>query len=105
MGGGGFPQPKSCSTIQMGQGFWASKRECQSCSATDCLQGLWGSPYLPRGGALRLFNFGYAACGILVHRPGIESLPPGVEVQGFNHLTTREVPLLTFNIEKMRLEG
>ena len=101
--GGWFPQPKSCSTIQMGRGFRASK--CESRSDTDCLQGLWESTYLPREGALRLFIFGRAACGILVLRPGIESLPPAVEVQGFNYLTTREVPLLTFNIERMRLEG
>ena len=87
----------------MGRGFQASK--CESRSDTDCLQGLWESTYLPREGALRLFIFGRAACGILVLRPGIESLPPAVEVQGFNYLTTREVPLLTFNIERMRLEG
>ena len=78
VGGGWFPQPKSCSTIQMGQGFRASKCEC--CSDTDCLQGLRGSTYQPREGALHLFIFGRASYGILVLRPGIESLPPAVEV-------------------------
>ena len=32
------------------------------------------------------------ACGILVCPPGIEGVPPPVEVQILNHWTTREVP-------------
>ena len=39
--------------------------------------------------------FGHAArlaCGILVPRPGIETVPPAVEVQSPNHWTAREVP-------------
>ena len=32
------------------------------------------------------------ACGILVRLPGIEAVPPLVEVQILNHWTTREVP-------------
>ena len=34
-----------------------------------------------------------AACGILVHRRGIEPMPPAVEAQSLNHWTAREVPL------------
>ena len=32
------------------------------------------------------------ACGILVLRPGMEHLPPAVEVQSLNHWTTRKIP-------------
>ena len=31
-------------------------------------------------------------CGILAPRPGIESMPPAVEVRSLNHWTVREVP-------------
>ena len=33
------------------------------------------------------------ACGILVPRPGIEPVPPAVEAQSLNHLTSREAPI------------
>ena len=36
----------------------------------------------------------HAACGILIPRPGIEPMPPAVEVRSLNHWTTREVPWL-----------
>ena len=36
--------------------------------------------------------FGHVACS-LVPQPGIETLPPTVEVQSLNHRTAREVPL------------
>ena len=45
-----------------------------------------------------LFNFNFnfwlhcAACGILVPQPGIEPVPPALEVQSLNHWTAREVP-------------
>ena len=32
------------------------------------------------------------ACGILVPKPGIELVPPAVEVWSLNHWTTRESP-------------
>ena len=32
------------------------------------------------------------ACGIIVPQPGIEPVPPAVEVQSPNHWTSREVP-------------
>ena len=32
------------------------------------------------------------ACGILVHQPGIEPVPPAVEAWSPNHWTAREVP-------------
>ena len=35
--------------------------------------------------------FGHEPCGILVHWPGIEPVPPAVEAQSLNHWTTREV--------------
>ena len=35
--------------------------------------------------------FGYTACGILVPQPGIEAMPPALEVWSLNHWTTREV--------------
>ena len=34
------------------------------------------------------------ACGILVPQPGIERMPPAVEVRNFNNWTLREVPLI-----------
>jgi len=40
----------------------------------------------------------HAACGILVPWPGIELMPPSVEVWCLNHWTTREVPHLLFKI-------
>ena len=39
--------------------------------------------------------FCHAACGILVPQPGIEPVPPTVEVRCLNHWTAREVPLLS----------
>ena len=40
--------------------------------------------------------FGRVARGILVPQPGIEPVPPAVEVQSLNHWTTREVPHYCF---------
>lgn len=34
-----------------------------------------------------------AACGILIPRPEIESMPSAVEVWSFNHWTSKEVPI------------
>ena len=42
----------------------------------------------------------YAACGILVPRPGIEPVPPALGAQSLNHWTTREVPLYWLFITK-----
>ena len=36
---------------------------------------------------------GCAACGILVPWPGMESLPPAVEVGNLNYWTAREIPM------------
>ena len=33
-------------------------------------------------------------CGILVLPPGIEPIPPALEVQSLNHCTTRKVPIV-----------
>ena len=41
---------------------------------------------------LLLFIFGCATCRILVPGPGIEPMPPGVEVWSLNHWTSREAP-------------
>ena len=38
-----------------------------------------------------------AACGILVSLPGMEPVPPAVEVQSPNQWTAREVPILEFS--------
>ena len=35
-----------------------------------------------------------AACGILIPQPGIEPMPPALEVQSFNHWTSKETPWL-----------
>ena len=45
---------------------------------------------------LLLFWLCRTACGILVPRPGIEPVPPAVEVQSLNHWTAREVPGFTY---------
>ena len=45
------------------------------------------------------FNFFWlhrAAFGLLVPQPGIEPVPPALEVQSLNHWTAREVPTSTF---------
>ena len=39
-------------------------------------------------------------CGILVPRPGIEPMPPALEVQSPKHWTAREVPVGGFNSAK-----
>ena len=39
-----------------------------------------------------LFWLHRSACGILVPQPGIEPVPPAVEVWSLNHWTIREVP-------------
>ena len=36
------------------------------------------------------------ACGVLAPQPGVEPMPPALEVQSPNHWTTREVPGLDF---------
>ena len=33
----------------------------------------------------------FMACGILVHQPGIEPMPPAVEVRSLNHWTAKQV--------------
>ena len=38
------------------------------------------------------------ACGILAMLPGIEPMPPAVEVQILNPWTIRKVPLITVDI-------
>ena len=49
-----------------------------------------------------LFNFNFnfwlhcAACGILVPQPGIEPVPPALEVQSLNYRSAKEVPSLLF---------
>ena len=45
-----------------------------------------------------LYLFGQAACRILVPWPGIEPVPPAVEVWSPNHWTTREFLLVYFKI-------
>ena len=53
--------------------------------------------HVPFSLSLSLFFFFWphlTACGILVPRPGIEPMPPAVEVWGPNHWTAREVPVL-----------
>ena len=39
----------------------------------------------------KIFWMRRMACGILVTRPGIETVPPAVEARSPNHWTTREV--------------
>ena len=41
---------------------------------------------------LFIYLFGHTTCGILVPQPGIELMPPAVEVWSLNSWTTREVP-------------
>ena len=46
-----------------------------------------------QGKFLFFFNF-QVFCGVLVPRPGIETVSPELEVHSLNHWTAREVPLL-----------
>ena len=41
-----------------------------------------------------LFRLGYAACGVLFPRPGVETATLAVEVQSLNHWTARKVPVI-----------
>ena len=45
----------------------------------------------------KFFNYFFwpchVACGILVSQPGVEPMPPAVEVQSLNHWTAREGPV------------
>ena len=36
------------------------------------------------------------ACKMLVPQPGMEPMPPAVEMWSLNHWTTREVPVVNF---------
>ena len=36
-------------------------------------------------------TYAHVACGILVHQPGIELMPPALEAWSLDHWTTREV--------------
>ena len=66
--------------------------------------------YFPSGVILFIYLFilfiyfwpCHAACGILVLRPGIESMPPAVGVWSLNHWTAKEVPgvILKINFNK-----
>ena len=40
----------------------------------------------------------HTACRILVPQPGIEPVPPALEMQSLNHWTTREVPVQFFGL-------
>ena len=43
-----------------------------------------------------------AECEILVLWPGLEPVPPAVEVQSLNHWTARDAPLLLFKCKKKK---
>ena len=45
------------------------------------------------------------ACGILVPWPGIEPVPPAVEVQSLNYWTTREVPQIFLSLMPWTWQG
>ena len=47
-----------------------------------------------------LFFFGIPPCGILVPQPGIEPMPPAMEVGSLNHWTTREDPTPLFILRR-----
>ena len=53
-------------------------------------QGIY--PNTPDSFSICLFWLYYAACGILVPKPGMEPALPAAETQSLNHRTTREVP-------------
>ena len=46
----------------------------------------------------------HVACGILVLRPGIEPMPPTMEVQSLSHRTTKEVQY-ELKKKKRKVEG
>ena len=47
----------------------------------------------------------HAPCGILVPRPGMEPVPPAMEVWSLNHWTTGEVPRGAFlNLKSLGLQ-
>ena len=49
------------------------------------------SIFLKRGHCFFLFWPYHSTCGILVPRPGVELMPPAVEMWGLHHWTPREV--------------
>ena len=46
-----------------------------------------------------VFWWPQVTCEILVGQPGIEPVPPAVEVPSLNHFTTRETPEQVFNTD------
>ena len=44
---------------------------------------------------------GHTACGILVPQPRIKPVPPALEAPSLNYWTTREVPLLAFQVRQI----
>ena len=102
---GGSHSPRAAPPSRWGKAFGPANVSASPALTLTACRASGGHHTSPGEVLFACLIFGRAACGILVHKPGIESLPLGLEVQGFNHLTTREVPLLTFNIERMRLEG
>ena len=47
----------------------------------------------------------HAACGILVARPGMEPMPPEVEVWSLNYWTIRAVPAVVFQLWSLNRLG
>ena len=76
--------------VQMGHGTQAKKGD-KSSKRSGLLQ--WHDTVF-----FVLFCFGHAACKILVPPPGIEPVPPAVEVRSPNHWTTREFPTLCISL-------
>ena len=87
-----------------GQGLCLSVRPVHSTTGCRCLHALSETGELDSqadGGLVKLINsfslslfffFGCEACGILVPRPGTESMPPGAEAWNPNHWNTKEFP-------------
>ena len=64
---------------------------CQPLYASCCTVLLYSSFYK----IFIIFCLHHAACGFFIAWPGIEPVPPAVEVQSLNHWTAREVPCTT----------
>ena len=82
--------------------FWAvstnpSQPTCPGSIAWALVQGnrKYFTKIIPQTDFLKLKFFWPChdeACGILISQPGIQPMPPALEVQWLNHWTTREVP-------------
>ena len=80
--------------------FYWSTVDLQCCGNFSCTAKWFSYTYIYTFLFFKFLFYFWSHCmawGILVPRPGIEPMPPAVEVQSPNHWTAREVPMHSFS--------